>query len=265
MILSKPGHRRRCAPRRRCRRPGRTGSRPCPGSAGLGQAAVRLHEVQPHARQFAGHLLHIAAQDRREVGIDHRGIAARHDARQRRAWWLRVTCGKPISRAIAPRRISCSGCAQACISAMATARMPSAYAACKRGAGGGFVQRLELLASDGDAAADLGDPLMQQVGQPDIQVEQPRPGLVADPQHVGEAAIDQQQHPLALALQQGIGGDGGAHLHRLDGPGRDRRAGRHAEDLADAGDGGVAVARRDSRSAAWRSTAARRGHAPRYR
>ena len=125
---------------------------------------------------------------------------------------------------------------------MATARMPAARPACKRHAGGGLVERLDLLAIDRDAAADLGDALVQQVGQADVEVEQPRAGLVADAQQVGKAAVDQQQDALALAFQQGVGGDRGAHLHRLDRAGRDRGAGGHAEDLADAGDGGVAVA-----------------------
>ena len=43
-----------------------------------------------------------------------------------------------------------------------------------------------------------------------------------------------QQRGVALALQQRIGGDGRAHLHGADALGRDRRAGRDAEQLADA-------------------------------
>jgi hypothetical protein len=42
---------------------------------GIGQPARRLHEEQLHARHLARHLLHVAAQDGREVGIDHRGVA----------------------------------------------------------------------------------------------------------------------------------------------------------------------------------------------
>ena len=49
----------------------------------LGQAAVRLHEIQPRARQFRRHLIHIAAQDRRQVGIHHRRVAAWHQPQQR--------------------------------------------------------------------------------------------------------------------------------------------------------------------------------------
>jgi hypothetical protein len=46
----------------------------------VGEAAGRLHEEQPHARHLAGHLLDIAAQDRRQVGVDHRRVAAAHRA-----------------------------------------------------------------------------------------------------------------------------------------------------------------------------------------
>ena len=45
-------------------------------SVRVGQPAGRLHEEQLDARHLRGHLLHIAAQDRRQVGIDHRGVAA---------------------------------------------------------------------------------------------------------------------------------------------------------------------------------------------
>ena len=49
----------------------------------IGQAAVGLHEQQPDAGQFAGHLGHVAAQDGREVGVDHRGVAPGDQLHQR--------------------------------------------------------------------------------------------------------------------------------------------------------------------------------------
>ena len=101
--------------------------------------------------------------------------------------------------------------------------MPSARRCAQDGAGGGLVERLDLRAVDADAAGDFRHPLVQHGRQGDREVEQPRPRLVADAQRVGEAAVDQQQGAVALALQQRVGGDGGAHLHRLDHAGRDRR------------------------------------------
>ena len=107
---------------------------------------------------------------------------------------------------------------------------------------GMFVQGFDFLAIDADATGDLDDVLVQHRRQGDGEIEQPRPGLVADAQRVGEAAVHHQQRALALALQQCVGGDGGAHLHRLHHAGRDRRIERHAEHGLDAGDGGVAIA-----------------------
>ncbi len=107
--------------------------------------------------------------------------------------------------------------------------------------GGGLVERLDLAAIHRDPAADLGDAFVQQFGQAHIEVEQPRPRLVADAQHVGEAAVDDQQHAFALALQQRVGGDGGAHLHRIDQPFGHRGARGEAQRLADAGHRRVAI------------------------
>src|SRR6185437_425739 len=36
----------------------------------IGEAAIRLHEEQPHIAELARDLVDIAAQDRREIGID---------------------------------------------------------------------------------------------------------------------------------------------------------------------------------------------------
>ena len=105
-----------------------------------------------------------------------------------------------------------------------------------------FVERFDFLAVDADAAADLHDPLVQHRRQRDREVEQPRPRLVADAQRVGEAAVDHQQRALALALEQRVGRDGGAHLHRLDQPGGIGASSGDAEHGLDAGDRGVAVA-----------------------
>ena len=50
---------------------------------GIGEAARRLHEKEFDARHLAGHLLHIAAQDGREIGIDHGGVAAADELHHR--------------------------------------------------------------------------------------------------------------------------------------------------------------------------------------
>ncbi len=104
-----------------------------------------------------------------------------------------------------------------------------------------LVQCLDFRAMHVEAAANLHRALVQQGGHPDVQVEQPRPGLVADAQGIGEPAAHHQQRPLATPFQQRIGGDGGAHLHRVDRAGGDRRRGIQSQDAADARDGCVLV------------------------
>ncbi len=50
---------------------------------GVRQAAVRLHEEQPHARELRRHVFDVASQDGREIRIHHRGVAARDQPQQR--------------------------------------------------------------------------------------------------------------------------------------------------------------------------------------
>ena len=112
----------------------------------------------------------------------------------------------------------------------------------ERRGGCGLIQRLDLAAVHADAAGHLGDALVQQRRQLHVQVEQAGTGLVADPQQVAEAPVHHQQRALALALQQGIGGDGGAHAdlaHQARGHWLVRRDAQHR---LDPGDGGVLVA-----------------------
>ena len=106
------------------------------------------------------------------------------------------------------------------------------------------VQRHEHLAVRADALVDFDHLGVEQFGQDDVAVENARPVLVGDPQRVAEAARDEQHRALALALEQRIGRHRGAHLHRLDRLGRNRRPGAKAEQMADAGERGVAVAAR---------------------
>ena len=111
-------------------------------AAGLGQPAVRLHEIQPHAGQLRRHLLDIAAQDRREIGIDHRGVAARHEARQRADG---VAGGDlreaDLARDLAEAEFMRRDTSRHASARWRTARMPLARARGERGAGGGLVQR----------------------------------------------------------------------------------------------------------------------------
>ena len=79
-----------------------------------------------------------------------------------------------------------------------------------------LVQRLHDLAMRAHALVRLDDPVVEYFRQPDIEVEEARAVLVADAELVGQAPGHHQQGALALAFQQRIGRDGGAHPHRLD-------------------------------------------------
>ena len=89
------------------------------------------------------------------------------------------------------------------------------------GSGLGFVERFDFRAVDTDSALDFDDLFVQHGRQGDGEVEQAGAGLIADPQGVGETLVHQQQGTVAFALQQGVGGDSGAHFDGLDLSGRD--------------------------------------------
>lgn len=50
---------------------------------GVGQTTVGLHEQQPGVAHFAGYPIHIATQNRRQIGIYYSGVAAPDQLHQR--------------------------------------------------------------------------------------------------------------------------------------------------------------------------------------
>ena len=92
-----------------------------------------------------------------------------------------------------------------------------------------------------NALVDLHHALVQHVRLDDVAREDFRPRLIADAQRVAKSLGDQKERAFALALQQRIGGDRGAHLDRVDPLARDRRIGRKPEQVANAVHRRVAV------------------------
>ena len=93
----------------------------------------------------------------------------------------------------------------------ATARIPSSYASWS-GSGEGFqVGGAQDGAVGGDAFVDLDDAFVEQFREFDLAGEDAGAVLVGDAQGVAEAAGDDQEGALALAFQEGVGGDSGAH------------------------------------------------------
>jgi hypothetical protein len=66
------------------------------------------------------------------------------------------------------------------------------------------------------ALVDLDDALVEHLRLDDLRWRRCRPRLIADLERVAEAARDHQQRAVALALEQRVGGDRGAHLDRAD-------------------------------------------------
>lgn len=92
-----------------------------------------------------------------------------------------------------------------------------------------------------DPLVDLDCLGVKLLGLDDVAREDRRPVLIGEFERVTEAARDKQKRWLALALQQRVGRDGGAHPDLADKPGRDRRRRLRAEMRADAGDGSIRI------------------------
>ena len=75
-----------------------------------------------------------------------------------------------------------------------------------------------------------------------MSVEEARPVLIGDTQGIAKAARDEKHRALALALEERIGRDRRPHLHRLDLAAGNRCIRRETEELADAGERGIAIA-----------------------
>ena len=127
--------------------------------------------------------------------------------------WLTETCVKPSSRAISASRASCVGMLPAVHQDDGERVDPASRIAAERLRAAVLVERDEHFAVDADALVDFDDPLVEHRRKHDVPREDVRPRLVSDPQRVAEAARDRQRDPLALALEQRVGGDGRAHPH----------------------------------------------------
>ena len=69
----------------------------------------------------------------------------------------------------------------------ATASTPSSCARCSSPASAVGVERAQHRPVGADPLVDLDHPLVEQLGQDDVAVEDPRSVLVADPQRIPEA------------------------------------------------------------------------------
>ena len=223
---------------------GRAGQNRVLASKGLriGQPARGLHEQQRHARHLGRHLVHIAAQDRREVGVHHRGVAPAHQLHQRAGGVAAADLGKAHLGRNAGRRLFVRGVAVA----VHEDNRHAAQASVERGPQPltqvRFVQWQQHLAMGAGALLRLHHPLVQQLRQHNAALKQTRSVLVSDAQRVAKPPRGHQQRGLALALQQRIGGHRGAHAHRRHPIERHRLAIGQAQQVPNARHRRVAVA-----------------------
>jgi hypothetical protein len=191
--------------------------------------------------QIARHGGDIAPQDRRQIRIHHRGIAApdqldqrrhfvadrhlreTHRARQRRH--LALVLGKPVGVHEHDRH------------RRDAVRLGRFQIAPHRREIGCALHH----AVGAHALVHFGDALVQHVGLDDVAGENLRPRLIADLERVAETFCNEQQRALALAFEQRIRSHRRAHLHRVDAAGRDRLAGFEAQQITDALHGGVGI------------------------
>ena len=207
----------------------------------IGQAAVALHEPQARAAELSRYPVDVAAQDRRQVGIDHRRVAACHELHQRahevRNTDLLEAQGAPESgdRALVLRIAPAvhqhhRQRAHAALPAAREFRLDARP-----------VERLQHGAMRVDALVGLEHRRIKHLRQHDVALEQARSVLVADPQRVAKAPGDHQHGRLTAPFEQRIGGHRGAHFDRLDLRQRDRGPRRYAEQAPDALDRRVVV------------------------
>ena len=172
----------------------------------------------------------ISAEQRREIGVDHGGVAAPDEFHQRAhlvthrdlreahfvgearslALMVRISIGMHEDDGDGVDAVSAGGF--------------------ERGARGGKVERRLHAAVGAHALRHLGDAHIEHRRLLDFAREDLWPRLIADLERVAEAFAHQQQHAIALALEQRIGGDRGAHLDAVDQLRRERlrRAQRQA-------------------------------------
>ena len=208
---------------------------------GFGEAAVGLHKHQPRVAGFGGHPVHITAQDRRQVGVDHRGVAARYQFHQR----ADVVGSRDLGKAGLAGQVGdrpFMGRETVTVHENNGDRTDTVVVGrFQFPAGCVKVGGHEHLAFSGHPFGDFGNPLIEQFRQYDPQLEQLRPVLVTDAQGIPKAPGGEQQRAVTLAFQEGVGGHRGAHLDGGNVLRRDRLARGETEDMANAFDGGIVV------------------------
>ena len=192
------------------------------------QAAARLHEHQPDIAERSCHLIDVAPEDRRQIGIDHGRVAARDELHQGR----HLMADRDLGEADRPRQRAERRLVGGVPVAMHQHDRERAKAAGERpfqvGPGALQIDRALDRAVGAHPLVDLDHRAVQELGQHDPAGEDVGPVLIADPERVAEAAGDREHGRSTPPLEQGVGRDRRAHLDRIDLGGRQRLALRRA-------------------------------------
>ena len=201
---------------------------------GVDQPAVRLHEHQPDVAERCGDPVDVAPQNRRQIGVDHGGVAAADQLHQGRD----LVADRDLGEAERARQLG----ERQLMRVVAIAvhqhdrqRAPAARQTRREiGLGLGQVDRPLDRAVGAHALLDLDHVGVQHLGQHDVPGEDVGAVLVADAQRVAEAGGDREHGRLPAPLEQSVGGHRRAHLDRVDRARGDRLVRREAQQLADA-------------------------------
>ena len=184
----------------------------------MGQSAVGLHEAElAVGAKTVGDAVNIAAQDRREVGVDNSRTGAGHEPDQR-------------GDLVAGRNLPKAGLAREGDQSALMRRVgPSVHqrdsngvetVGAKRGQQGccgRFIQRAKECSVGTNPLVNFDRAVVQHRRQNNMARKNIGPRLVADPKRIGEATRGQQDGPYALAFEQRVGCNRGAHSHLADG------------------------------------------------
>ena len=191
--------------------------------------------------EITRHLPNILPQDRREIRIDDGGIAAADQFDERRDLVAHRHLRKSDLARERSHALLMLGIAIG-VHEHDRDRLDAVGASGRKLA----AQRRQIrLALDGTvgvhAFVHFDDALVEHLRFDDVACEDLRPRLVADLERVAKTLGGDEERALALALQQRIGRDRGAHLHATDQAWGNRLIRLDAEEVADALHRGIAI------------------------
>ena len=202
-----------------------------------------MHEEKPRAGDFCGELLDIATQHGRQIGIDNGGGCTRHET-QERAYFVthrytleaRLTCKLSELALMRGKLPGMDQCNRAGLD-------PRGARASESGERRRRINLFDLDPLRRDPTGGLEDLRVKLPRQANIEIEEPRPCLRADPKQIREAAVHDQESPRPLALKKRVGRNRGAHFDDIDDAARNSLVWRHTQSKFDSSERGIAIAR----------------------